>query len=165
MNTFLPSARKLRRLCFYRCVSVHCPREGGWYPSMPCRWYPSMPCSRSLGGCVLSQHALQQVSRGGAWSGGCLLLGWGGVCSWVGEGLLLGGGLVSQHALRQTPPGRDGYCCGRYASHWNAFLFVTSYVLKFLIFLILLRFTWLITFALEVALTSLSSGPYYFCCH
>ena len=37
--------------------------------------------------------------------------------------------------------------------------------LKFLIFLILLKFTWLITFALEVALTSLSSGPYYFCCH
>ena len=31
------------------------------------------------------------------------------------------GGLVSQHALRQTP-GRDGYCCGRYASYWNAFL-------------------------------------------
>ena len=23
---------------------------------------------------------------------------------------------------RQTPPG-DGYCCGRYASYWNAFLF------------------------------------------
>ena len=21
------------------------------------------------------------------------------------------------------PPGRDGYCCGRYASYWNAFLF------------------------------------------
>ena len=22
-----------------------------------------------------------------------------------------------------TPPSRDGYCCGRYASYWNAFLF------------------------------------------
>ena len=32
------------------------------------------------------------------------------------------GGGVSQHALRQTPPA-DGYCCGRYASYWNAFLF------------------------------------------
>ena len=31
---------------------------------------------------------------------------------------------VSQHALRQTPPRADGYCCGRYASYWNAFLFV-----------------------------------------
>ena len=31
---------------------------------------------------------------------------------------------VSQHALsalRQTPPA-DGYCCGWYASYWNAFL-------------------------------------------
>ena len=31
-------------------------------------------------------------------------------------------GVVSQHALRQTPLA-DGYCCGRYASYWNAFLF------------------------------------------
>ena len=32
---------------------------------------------------------------------------------------------VSQHALRQTPPlpPADGYCCRRYASYWNAFLF------------------------------------------
>ena len=30
-----------------------------------------------------------------------------------------GGGV--QHALRQTPPA-DGYCCGQYASYWNAFL-------------------------------------------
>ena len=30
---------------------------------------------------------------------------------------------VSNHALRQTPPPpADGYCCGRYASYWNAFL-------------------------------------------
>ena len=27
-----------------------------------------------------------------------------------------------------TPPGADGYCCGRYASYWNAFLF--AYVNK-----------------------------------
>ena len=33
-----------------------------------------------------------------------------------------GGGGVSQHALRQTPLA-DGYCCGRYASYWNTFLF------------------------------------------
>ena len=31
-------------------------------------------------------------------------------------------GCVSQHALRHTPLA-DGYCCGRYASYWNAFLF------------------------------------------
>ena len=32
--------RRLRRLCFYTCLSAH---RGG-YPSMPCKWYPSMPC-------------------------------------------------------------------------------------------------------------------------
>ena len=34
-----------------------------------------------------------------------------------------GPGGVSQHALRQTPPSAEGYCCGRYALYWNAFLF------------------------------------------
>ena len=29
---------------------------------------------------------------------------------------------VSQHALRQIPSA-DGYCCGWYASYWNAFFF------------------------------------------
>ena len=53
-----------------------------------------------------------------AFRGGCLV--WGeGVCSGgvpaPGEGGLLGG-------LMETPP--DGYCCGRYASYWNAFLFI-----------------------------------------
>ena len=68
------TARKcsLRRLCFYRCLSVH--REGAW-------------------------------SQGGVWSGGCL--------AWCGGGGSGPGG-----------PGGDlpGYCCGRYASYWNAFL-------------------------------------------
>ena len=93
----LPSATRLRRLCFYRCVSVWggyprmpCIRSSGGYPSMPCRWYPSMSCSRSLRG-VVSQHALQQVSRGclllGGLLGGFLLLG--GTCSW-GAGAVWG---------------------------------------------------------------------------
>ena len=47
--------RSCGRLCFYRCLSVE--RGGSGIPSMPCKWY--------------SQHALQQVSRGGACSG-CL---------------------------------------------------------------------------------------------
>ena len=51
--------------------------------------------------------------RGGAWSGG--VPGPRGVLGprgpGPGGGLLLGGELVSQHALRPTPPpGRDGYC-------------------------------------------------------
>ena len=33
----------------------------------------------------------------------------------------------SQHALRQKPPlPTVGYCCGRYASYWNAFLLFTA---------------------------------------
>ena len=83
-------------------------------------------------------------SWGGSWSRGCLVGGvhgpwgawsggarfWGvpglrGVCSqggaWSRGCLLLGGGLV------ETPP--DGYCCGRYASYWNAFLFGNSHII------------------------------------
>ena len=94
-----------------------------------------MPCSRSPGGVlsqhalqVVSQHALQQVSRGvpgpegvpgpggsaprGCLVGGCLV--WRG-CSWGGAGI------PACTEADLPPPGRDGYCCGRYASHWNAF--------------------------------------------
>ena len=109
---------------------------GGWYPSMHYRWYPSMPCTRSPGGWYPSMpcrfpcpHPRGKSTgiggspgphpRGklrGIWSGphprrgvvpapGGLLLG--GVCSQGGGDL----------------PLRDGYCCGQYASYWNAFLF------------------------------------------
>ena len=47
-------------------------------------------------------------------------------------------GGVSQHALRQTPLTVDGYCCGRYASCWNAFLFVGHFACS-LIFFALVR--------------------------
>ena len=108
---------------------------GDCFPSMPCRWYPSMPCSRSPGGCDIPAciaggipACLATGLQGGAWSGGCLVLGGG----------LLRGGLVwgsaprgvpgrggwypSMHWDRPPPPGRDGHCCGWCASHWNAFL-------------------------------------------
>ena len=29
----------------------------------------------------------------------------------------------SRHPQGADPPSQDGYCCGRYASYWNAFLF------------------------------------------
>ena len=55
----------------------------------------------------------------------------GGVSRPTPRGVSRGGlqahtwGCVSQHALRQIPPPpADGYCCGRYASYWNAVLFV-----------------------------------------
>ena len=34
-----------------------------------------------------------------------------------------GGGVSIPPCTEADPPGRDGYCCGRYASYWNAFLF------------------------------------------
>ena len=41
-------------------------------------------------------------------------------------------GGVSQHALGQTPPWADttpdSHCCGWYASYWNAFLLVSTYI-------------------------------------
>ena len=82
---------------------------------------------------VVSQHALQVSSpttKGGvegSGQGGVSRPTWGGLqVHSCGRGLQGApgphlGGLVSQHALRQTPP--DGYCCGWYASYWNAFLF------------------------------------------
>ena len=73
--------------------------QGVCYPSMHCRWYPSMLCNRSPGGLF--------------WGGACSQ---GGVCS-------RGGWYPSMYWGNPPPPGRDGYCCGRYASHWNAFLF------------------------------------------
>ena len=57
---------------------------------------------------MLSQHALQVVSQHALQQGGLLLRGAcsGGVCG---------------------PPNKaDGYCCGRYASYWNAFLLLVS---------------------------------------
>ena len=68
-------------------------------------------CSRGVpgsGGCLVP---------GGSGPGGCLLPG--GVCSWGGVGI---------PACTETePPGRDDYCCGRYASYWNAFLFFLDF--------------------------------------
>ena len=92
---------------------------GGGYPSMPCRWYPSMPCSRSLG-VVVSKHALQQVSRGGSCSRGLPPVG---RCACSGGCLLPSVCVCVCVCVEETPsPPADGYCCGRYASYWNAFL-------------------------------------------
>ena len=103
----------------------------------------------STGGGVCSWGGV--CSRGGACSWrvsapggclrwGCLLRGGGGVSAPCFYYIVQcvhcqtspGGGLVSQHALRQTPPGRDGYCCGRYASYWNAvWLYLIWQVISF----------------------------------
>ena len=121
-----------------------CPRGGGgwWYPSMHCRWYPSMPC-RSLGWRVVSQHALQVP--GGVVSQHALQIS-RPTHKGEDEGPNLGGsqgphlGGLQAHTRGGIPacteadiPTADGYCCGRYASYWNAFLFTLIWKKFFLI--------------------------------
>ena len=60
-------------------------------------------CSRSPGGGVVSQQALQGGGIPACLAGGCLVRG----------------------VVVETPPPADGYCGGRYASYRNAFLFLT----------------------------------------
>ena len=95
--------RRLQRLCFHTCLSS---------------------CSQ---GVVVSQHALQvcrPIPRGevegsglgvfpGPHPGGCLQ------AHTRGE-------YPSMHWGRHPPPA-DSYCCGRYASYWNAFLFLHNF--------------------------------------
>ena len=124
--------------------SMHC----RWYPSMPCSrspgggWYPSMPCrfpgpqprgklwetwSRPTAKREIEGDLVQAHSQGGCWGGsgqgvesalggpalgGCLL--WGVPA--------LGGGVPALEGMWRDTPTCDGYCCGRYASYWNAFL-------------------------------------------
>ena len=130
---------------FYRCVSVH---RGGipafiagasqhalqqvsrgvWYPSIPCR-FPGPHPSGKLRGIwpggspgphprgklrgIRPRGGLQAHTQRGTCSGG-------GACSRevpAPGGLLWGGGACSSV---ETP--HDSYCCGQYASFWNALL-------------------------------------------
>ena len=70
MHAFLPSATKLRRLCFYRCVSVH---SGGLVQGClvwGVAWSGRVPGPRGGAwfqggllpeGCLVSHHALRQI--------------------------------------------------------------------------------------------------------
>ena len=61
-----------------------------------------------------------------------------GVCAWYRGGVVLGGvpdpgrGVVLRGVPGGDPPHThtplDGYCCGWYASYWNAFLFTRCLV-------------------------------------
>ena len=89
---YLPSATKLRRLCFYTCLSVILFTEGeyhGRYPSEqvhPHHVHPREQVCPRAGTCP-SKYNPGQVHPQGRY------------------------------------PLADGYCCGPYASYWNAFLF------------------------------------------
>ena len=102
-------------------------------------------CPHGGWGVVVSQHALQQVSKeGGVFAipacivdgiPACLATGLEGGCLLPGgylflEGMLFGGCLLlggwrpHPHPHPPPPPPKaDGYCCRRYTSYWNAFLF------------------------------------------
>ena len=116
INVFLPSATKLRRLCFHRRVSVH---RGVWSWGGACsRGWCLLPGGSGpkggvpdLGGCLLWGLRSRGVPPPGVCGLGvaCSLGGWsqgvpalGGRC---GLGGACSGGMVSQHALRQTPLG------------------------------------------------------------
>ena len=96
-------------------VSV-CPQGGG----IPACLAGGIPACLAAGGCLLPGCA---CSWGCLFWGvtvlvGCLLWGvpdLGNVCSRGVPALGGGGG-------GDCPPPVDGYCCGRYASYWNAFL-------------------------------------------
>ena len=63
---------------------------------------------------VLLPELLPEEGGGGVWSWGMAV--WSDVWS---EGLVLEDGCLVRD---QSPPPQDGYCHGRYASYWNAFL-------------------------------------------
>ena len=89
-----PCCYRRQRSCDGYVFTDVCVHRGGGIPACLCRWYPSMPCNRSPGG----------SGPGGVPARGVVCSQ--GICSW-GE---------------TPPPKADGYCCGRYASYWNAFL-------------------------------------------
>ena len=140
---FIITARKrsLRRLCFYRCLSVH----GG---KGVCMVAPG-----GVGACVVRAWGVCMVALGGhAWlpRGACMVaprghawLLWGGSmvarggmhgCS-GGHAWLLQGGvwLLPGGGMHGCSGGVCGFfdeirsMSGRYASYWNAFLFVETF--------------------------------------
>ena len=143
---FLPPATKLGRGYIFTgvcdsvhrgVVSQHALQQvlGGWYPTMPCRFPGPHPRGQFRGiwpgGGFPGPHPrgkLRRILPGGSSGphpGGCLVKGVcskgvpgpGGVCSWGVSG--------PRGVCLETPP--DRYCCGRYASYWNAFLLTHYY--------------------------------------
>ena len=124
-DIFTARKRSLRRLCFYRCLSVHrggfsirggSPSQGGFSIQ------GGSPSGGSPSGGVL--HPGGFSIRGGSPSEGVLHPGgfsiWGGSPSggfsiW---GASPSGGWLSIRSM-----------CGRYASYWNAFLFNNHFII------------------------------------
>ena len=92
-------------------VGVHGP---GWVPA---------PGGVVLGGCMVPGGACSgggvHGPRGVSAPGGCVCMLLGD--AWPRGCLLPGGVCMVWEYLAETPP-PHGYCCGLYASYWNAFL-------------------------------------------
>ena len=125
---------------FYKCLSF-CPQGGGGITECIAPGIPSClgaglqggspgPCPRGKLRGIWSRPTakgkLKGIFLGGACSRGCACSGDGGVCS--GGGACSRGWCEDVSALGgMWRPPHDIYCCRRYASYWNAFLFLTYF--------------------------------------
>ena len=94
--------RSLQRLCFHTCLSS-CSQGGGGIPA-----------------CIAGLQAHTQGGSWGVWPGECLL------ANTRGESPDAHKGEYPSMYWGRHPPA-DSYCCGRYASYWNAFLFLHNF--------------------------------------
>ena len=91
----------------YQCIYLIPTTSWYAYTSLPsanevCEGYIFTPVCHSV-------HRRRGVSRAQAWAQ-------------VGVKAQAGRGVYSSMHWGRHPPPADGYCCGRYASYWNAFL-------------------------------------------
>ena len=122
--------RSLRRLCFYRCLSVHRGRGHAWLLPGGCivaleggcvvapgghAWllWGGVVHGCSEGACVVAPGGCMVAPGGHAW----LLLGGMHVCS---QGGMCGCSRWGMHGIQCDTEIRS--MSGRYASYWNAFL-------------------------------------------
>ena len=86
-----------------------------------------LPPANEVWGKVIFLHLFVILFTGGAWSWGRGVPGRRGAWS---RGLLPGGCLLLEGGAWSGGGGSapGGYCCGRYASYWNAFLFFVFFL-------------------------------------
>ena len=150
MVLFTARKRSLGQGNIFRSVCQEFCPQGGWYPSMPCRYPGGVVSQHALQVPRPTPKGEVKGSGLGGYPGphpGEKLrsLAWGGLQAHTQGGLRLtsGGGLQAHtqggpqahtqgvsrphpgegiKACTEADPPTDGYCCGRYASYWNAFL-------------------------------------------
>ena len=159
-NFITARKRSLRRLCFYRCLSVHrggmcgcswgacvvAPGGGMRGCSGGCVWLLPGGCAWLLGGrawLLLGGHAwllpgghAWLLPGGCAWllRGACMVAPRGGMrgCSLGGMRGCSGGGMRGCSWWLHVFFDEIRSMSGRYASYWNAFVFETMFILPFM---------------------------------